>query len=58
MPKLVDRARGAARFAWAQFFFPDHHNPHTQRAYESPLPRFLGWREVQGVEPASIAWPP
>ena len=41
LPKLVERAGGAARFAWEEFFFAEHHNPHTQRAHESAVRRFL-----------------
>jgi integrase/recombinase XerD len=47
--------RGAARFAWGEFFFAEHHNPHTQRAYQSAVRRFLSWCEGQGVELASIS---
>jgi integrase/recombinase XerD len=41
LPELVKPAGGAARFAWEEFFFAEHHNPHTQRAYESAVRRFL-----------------
>ena len=40
LPELVERAGGAARFAWEEYFYVEHHNPHTQRAY---------LRAVQGV---------
>src|SRR5947207_15594772 len=33
LPALVERAGGSARFAWEEFFYAEHHNPHTQRAY-------------------------
>ena len=33
LPELVERAGGAARFAWEEFFHAEHHNRHTQRAY-------------------------
>ena len=33
LPELVERAGGAARFAWEEFFYAEHHNPHTQKAY-------------------------
>ena len=49
LPELVERAGGAARFAWEEFFFAEHHNLHTQRAYESAVRRFLAWAEGQGV---------
>jgi site-specific recombinase XerD len=50
LPVLVVRAGGAARFAWDEFFYAEHHNPHTQRAYERAVRRFLVWCEGQGVE--------
>jgi site-specific recombinase XerD len=55
LPELVERAGGAARFAWEEFFFAEHHNPHTRRAYESAVRRFLSWCEGEGVELASIS---
>ena len=51
---LVERAGGAARFAWEEFFYAEHHNPHTQRAYLRAVRRFLAWAEGQGVELAAI----
>src|SRR6476661_9078862 len=54
LPELVERARGAARFAWEEFFYAEHHNPHTQRAYERAVRRFLAWAEGQGAELAAI----
>jgi integrase/recombinase XerD len=50
LPVLVERAGGAARFAWDEFFFAEHHNPHTQKAYMAAVKRFLSWCEGQGVE--------
>jgi hypothetical protein len=41
LPSLVERAGGAARFAWDEFFFAEHHNPHTQAAYQRAVRRFL-----------------
>jgi len=55
LPALVEQAGGAARFAWDEFFFAQHHNPHTQRAYQSAVRRFLSWCEGEGVELASIS---
>ena len=52
LPELVERAGGAARFAWEEFFYAEHHNPHTQRAYESAVRRFLSWCEGKGS-----SWP-
>ena len=54
LPVLVERVGGAARFAWDEFFYAEHHNPHTQKAYERAVRRFLGWAEGQGVELAAI----
>ena len=58
LPELVERAGGAARFAWDEFFYAEHHNPHTQKAYMAAVKRFLAWAEGQGVELAAIrpAW--
>jgi integrase/recombinase XerD len=50
LPELVERAGGAARFAWDEFFYAEHHNPHTQKAYMRAVRRFLGWCAGQGVE--------
>ncbi len=54
LPELVERAGGAARFAWDEFFYAEHHNPHTQKAYMRAVRRFLGWADGQGVELAAI----
>src|SRR5947199_9240376 len=54
LPELVERAGGAARFAWDEFFYAEHHNPHTQKAYMAAVKRFLAWAEGQGVELPSI----
>jgi site-specific recombinase XerD len=54
LPELVERAGGAARFAWEEFFYAEHHNPHTQRAYQRAVRRFLAWAEGHGVELAAI----
>src|SRR3954453_789152 len=54
LPVLVERAGVAARFAWEEFFFAEHHNPHTQRAYLRAVKAFLAWAEGQGVEVAAI----
>jgi integrase/recombinase XerD len=54
LPMLVEREGGAARFAWDEFFYAEHHNPHTQKAYERAARLFLGWAEGQGVELAAI----
>src|ERR1700689_5520317 len=48
LPVLVERAGGAARFAWDEFFYAEHHNPHTQKAYMAAAKRFLAWAELAG----------
>jgi site-specific recombinase XerD len=50
VPSLVERAGGAARYAWEEFFFGEHHNPHTHKAYQRAVRRFLAWCEQEGVE--------
>jgi integrase/recombinase XerD len=54
LPVLVERAGGAARFAWDEFFYAEHHNPHTQKAYMAAVKRFLAWAEGEGVELLAI----
>jgi integrase/recombinase XerD len=54
LPLLAERAGGAARFAWDEYFFAEHHNPHTQKAYMRAVKRFLAWAEGQGVELVAI----
>lgn len=54
LPLLIDRAGLAARFAWEEFFYAEHHNPHTQKAYMAAVKRFLAWCEGQGVELPAI----
>src|SRR5438105_4055298 len=49
LPALVEQAGGAARFAWDEFFYAEHHNPYTQRAYQGAVRRFLAWCEGQGT---------
>jgi site-specific recombinase XerD len=54
LPSLVERAGGAARFNSDEFFYAEHHSPHTQKAYQQPVRRFLDWAEGQGVELKAI----
>jgi integrase/recombinase XerD len=54
LPVLVEQAGPAARFAWDEFFYAEHHNPHTQKAYMRAVKRFLSWCEGQGVELPTI----
>ncbi len=51
---MVEHAGPAARFAWEEYCYAEHHNPHTQRAYLRAVKAFLGWAEGQGVELAAI----
>jgi integrase/recombinase XerD len=55
LPVLIERAGGAARSAWEEFFYAEHHNPHTQRAHESAVRWFLSWCEEEEIELASIS---
>src|SRR5438094_399760 len=48
-PRLVLEAGAAAGFAWDEFFYAEHHNPYTQRAYQGAVRRFLAWCEGQGI---------
>jgi integrase/recombinase XerD len=43
LPVLVERSGATGRFAWEEFFYAEHHNPHTQKAYQSEARRFLAW---------------
>lgn len=54
LPVLVERAGPAGRFAWEEFFYAEHHNPHTQKAYMAAVKRFLAWCEGQGLELLTI----
>jgi site-specific recombinase XerD len=54
LPVLVERAGGAVRFAWDEFYFAERHNEHTRKANMAAVRRFLGWCEGQGVELATI----
>ncbi len=54
LPAMVERAGAAGRFAWDEFFFAEHHNPHTQASYMRAVKRFLAWCDGQGVELTAI----
>ena len=54
LPALVERSGGAARFAWDEYFYAEHHNPHTQKAYLRAVRAFLAWVDGQGIELAAI----
>jgi integrase/recombinase XerD len=51
---LVERAGPCARFAWDEFFYAEHHNIHTQKAYMAAVKKFLAWCEGQGIELLTI----
>jgi site-specific recombinase XerD len=51
---LIERAGGAARFAWDEFFYAEHHNPNTQKAYMAAVRRFLAWCDDQGVDLVAV----
>jgi integrase/recombinase XerD len=50
LPAMVERASGAARFAWDEYFYAEHHDPHTQKAYMRAVKRFLAWAAGEGVQ--------
>lgn len=59
LPAVVERAGVAARFAWDEFFYAQHHNPHTQKAYMAAVKKFLVWcdnrgQELPGVTPGFV----
>ena len=54
LPAIVERAGAAGRFAWEEFFYAEHHNPHTQAAYLRAVRRFLAWAGEKSVELPSI----
>ena len=54
LPAIVERAGAAGRFAWDEFFFAEHYNPHTQAAYLRAVKAFLAWCEERGAELPSI----
>jgi integrase/recombinase XerD len=54
LPSLVERAWGAAHFAWEEYVYAEHHNPHTQKAYLRAVRRFRSWCEGEGVELTTI----
>ncbi len=54
LPQLVERAGPTSRFAWEEFFYAEHHNPHTQAAYLRSVKRFLTWAGRQGGELPAI----
>lgn len=55
LPTLVEKAGGAARFVWEEFFFAEHHNPHTQAAYMRAVKGFLAWAEARALDLTQIS---
>ena len=51
---LVERAGGAARFAWDEYFYAEHHNPPTQNACMRAVRLFLASAQGKGVELTAI----
>ena len=49
LPVLVEQAGPAARFAWDEYFYAEHHNPHTQAAYMRAVRQFLAWVETKSL---------
>jgi hypothetical protein len=54
LPAMIERAGAVARFAWDEFFYAEHHHPHTQKANMAAVKRFLAWAEGQGVKLPAI----
>src|SRR5262245_39215009 len=50
LPALVERAGGAALYAWDEFFEGEIANAHTRRNYDHAVRRFLAWSESQGLD--------
>jgi site-specific recombinase XerD len=48
-PAIIDRAGGAARFAWDEFFQGSIRNELTRKAYAHAVSRFFGWCEERAV---------
>lgn len=55
LPMLVERAGEVGRFAWEEFFDAGIPNPHTRKAYERAVRRFMAWAHDEGVELTGIA---
>lgn len=50
LPALVERAGGAARFAWEEFFQGEIANAHTRKNYVQAIRQFLAWAQRQDLE--------
>ncbi len=55
LPRLVTHAGNAASFAYEEFCFGKVRNPHTRRAYQSAVDRFLDWCGSHNLELHQIA---
>jgi integrase/recombinase XerD len=53
-PAIVDRAGGAARFAWDEVFQAEIPNAETRKAYLHAVRLFLAWCEERGTELVNI----
>ncbi len=50
VPMVVERAGGAALYAWEEFFQGEIANAHTRKNYDHAVRRFLAWSEAQGLD--------
>lgn len=55
LPALIAQAGAAAGFAYEEFFFGKIRNPHTRRAYQFAVHRFLDWCRAEHLELQQIA---
>lgn len=55
MPRLLETAGDAGRFAWEEFIYGRIRNEGTRRAYSFAINRFLSWCGDRGVELNRIA---
>lgn len=49
IPKIIQQAGPAGRFAWEEFFRGEIRNENTRRAYLDAVRRFMTWLEASGV---------
>lgn len=55
LPSLIAQAGASASFAYEEFFFGKIRNPHTRRAYQFAVDRFLDWCCAEKIELHQIA---
>lgn len=53
-PAIIERAGGAARFAWDEFFQGEVRTENTRKAYTHAIRLFLDWCEERGIELVNI----